>query len=172
MAQQDRPEGASHLAVTAWESMFRAQSQLFAGFADSSVWQGRSMREYDVLYQLSLLARDQLVGGACQRDLAARLLISQPSLSRLVDKLVAEGLIDRQPDPNDGRVALLTLTAEGAALQRRIGLGHAADVARAMRSRLSDDELVTLREITTKLAADAATGETGQDRPIAPGAHA
>lgn len=135
------------LAVDAWEAMFRAQSTLFRRFQQAPVWADRNPREYDVLYQMSLAGGS----GVRQRDLMNRLMMSQPSLSRVIDRLVTDDLIDRCPDPRDGRGALLSLTAEGSALQRRIGAAHAKDVAQALTSRLSDDELVQLRSLTQKL---------------------
>ncbi len=156
-----RSGGAAREAVAAWESLFRAQSELFRGFSQSPVWHGRTMREYDVLYQLSLAPE----AGMRQRDLTDRLLISQPSLSRMIDRMVDEGLIDRSPDPRDGRGAMLCLTADGRALQRRIGAGHASDVAKAMRGRLSDAELVQLRQLTDRLTgADGPRDTTGGTR--------
>lgn len=145
-------QGQSRAAVEAWESLFRAQSLLFRNFSRSEVWQGRTTREYDVLYQLSRAGEE----GMRQRDLTEKLIISQPSLSRMIDRLVEEGLIDRRPDPSDGRGALLALSAAGTKLQRRIGAGHAADIARTMRDRLSDDELRTLKLLTQKLVQPAA----------------
>ncbi|GAA2181002.1 hypothetical protein GCM10009847_21120 [Leucobacter tardus] len=138
---------SERLAVESWEALFRAQSTLFRRFQQAPVWAGRNPREYDVLYQMSLGGES----GVRQRDLMNRLMMSQPSLSRVVDRLVSDGLIDRCPDPRDGRGALLSLTSEGASLQRRIGAAHAKDVAQALTSRLSDDELMQLRALAQKL---------------------
>lgn len=107
------------------------------------------MKEYDVLYQLSRVGDEEL----CQRDLAMRLLIPQPSLSRLVDKLVGDGLVERRPDPADGRVMLLQLSQVGRSIQRRIGAAHAREISHAMTAHLSDDDLRTLRDVAGKLAA-------------------
>lgn len=138
---------ASAAAVEAWEALFRAQSSLFREFSASEVWHGRSTREYDVLYQLVRAG----ARGMRQRDLTDRLIISQPSLSRMIERLVQEGLIDRCPDPNDGRGALLALTEAGRELQRRIGAGHASDIARVMRERLTDEELMMLKSLAERL---------------------
>lgn len=139
---------ASAAAVEAWEALFRAQSSLFREFSASEVWHGRTTREYDILYQLGRAG----TRGMRQRDLTERLFISQPSLSRMIERLVQEGLIDRCPDPDDGRGALLALTEEGRELQRLIGTGHASDIARVMRERLTDDELSVLRSLAERLA--------------------
>lgn len=46
-------------------------------------------------------------------DLVATEQIKQPALTSLVAKLSADGLIERTPDPRDGRAALLTLSPAG-----------------------------------------------------------
>lgn len=49
-------------------------------------------------------------------DLAARLGISQASLSDTVSALVAKGLAERRPDPGDGRARRIAATGRGHAL--------------------------------------------------------
>lgn len=48
--------------------------------------------------------------------LAAREGVSQPSMTQLVQRLERQGLVVRHADPEDGRVALVALSAEGTAL--------------------------------------------------------
>jgi len=45
---------------------------------------------------------------------------SGSSPSRLVDRIVARGLVDRRPGATDGRAVELTLTPEGARLSREV----------------------------------------------------
>ena len=80
------------------------------------------------------------------------MLLSQPALSRLVDRLVGRGLIARQPDPADGRGVRLSLTEAGRVIQREVGRRHARSVARAMTATLSRDELAQLQTLCVKLA--------------------
>ncbi len=40
---------------------------------------------------------------------------SQPGLSRLVQRMEADGLIERRPDPDDGRASVLVMTRAGRA---------------------------------------------------------
>jgi DNA-binding MarR family transcriptional regulator len=42
------------------------------------------------------------------------------SPSRLVDRLVAQGLVHREADPDDRRFVTLALTAEGRRVERRV----------------------------------------------------
>lgn len=59
-------------------------------------------------------------GGITQNELAALIGIGGPSLVRLLDRLVATGLIERRVDAKDKRVKRLALTDEGQALAQRI----------------------------------------------------
>jgi DNA-binding MarR family transcriptional regulator len=46
-------------------------------------------------------------------QLADRLACVKSNITQLVDRLEADGLVERQPDPNDRRARLATLTAAG-----------------------------------------------------------
>jgi DNA-binding MarR family transcriptional regulator len=64
--------------------------------------------------QYRLMARLAL-GPSGASGLAGNLAISKPSLTGVVDGLVARALVDRREDENDRRRVALTLTAEGRA---------------------------------------------------------
>lgn len=139
------PDGRTRAAVDAWEQVFRLQATLLRRFDAQDVWSGLSVREYDVLYTL---ARS---GGRCRLgELSQEVYLPQPSLSRLVDRLVTRGLLTRAPDPHDGRGVLVVLTDEGATAQREIGGRHAAGIAREF-SALSADELAELARLCRKV---------------------
>ena len=134
-------------ANRAWEALLTAHSQLMRGFSDEPVWREHSlsMREYDVLYTLSKCDEPARMG-----ELRGGVLLSQPALSRLVDRLASRGLVERVGDEADGRAVRVTLTAAGAELQRAVGRSHARSVERAMRA-LSPDEQRELERLARKL---------------------
>lgn len=134
------------LAVDAWESLFRAQHEVFAGLRGDFDETGLSQAEYDVL--LTVTRGEGMT--ARLRDVTSNMLISQPSVSRLVDRMVARGLLSKCADPDDGRGTLVRATEAGAASFRRIATIHGASIAERM-SRLSDEELRQLRDLTAKL---------------------
>ena len=136
-----------HLANDAWEAMLTAHASLMKQFAAQDIWEDISMREYDVLYTLSKCREPLRLS-----ELNRHVLLSQPALSRLVDRLADRGLIQRAADPNDGRGIRLSLTGDGLALQQRIGRRHARSVASALAGELSPAELRQLEEICLKLA--------------------
>src|SRR5437588_2917954 len=53
-------------------------------------------------------------GSTASSVLARRLAVSPPSVTAVVDGLVARGLVERQADPEDRRRLTLLLTREGA----------------------------------------------------------
>jgi DNA-binding MarR family transcriptional regulator len=133
-------------AVTAWEALFRAQvsvlRQLHAEFPTGEI----SLNEYDVLFNLSRQGDRALR----IRDLNKHLLLTQPSVSRLVDRLAQRGLLRKEADPGDGRGTIVCLTDAGYDLFRAVALPHSASIVGHM-SALTPDELATLTELSDKL---------------------
>ncbi len=140
--------GTRHLANNAWEALLSAHATLIREFAAEPIWQGASMREYDVLYTLSKCDGPLRLG-----ELNRNVLLSQPALSRMVDRLAERGLIERKADPADGRGVLLSLTEAGRDVQREIGRRHARSVAHALTAELSGAELGQLETICRKLVS-------------------
>ncbi|MCU4673329.1 MarR family winged helix-turn-helix transcriptional regulator [Microbacterium fluvii] len=134
------------LAAEAWESLFRAQHEIFGEI--SADFEGATLTnsEYDVL--LTVVRSPGLQ--ARLRNVTANLLISQPSVSRLVDRMVVDGLVEKLPDPDDGRGAIVRATPKAAAAFRKLATAHATTIAERM-SVLSDEELAELLALTRKL---------------------
>ncbi len=140
-------------SVAAWEALFRAQvsvlRQLNAEFPTTEL----SLTEYDVLFNLTRQPERQLR----IRDLNRHLLLTQPSVSRLVDRLVARGLVRKEHDPGDGRGTIVCLTDEGFDLFRRVAVTHAESIHKRVGSALTTDELNELARLTDKLRLNAPT---------------
>nr|WP_042197404.1 MarR family transcriptional regulator [Kibdelosporangium sp. MJ126-NF4]CEL22937.1 Transcriptional regulator, MarR family [Kibdelosporangium sp. MJ126-NF4]CTQ90076.1 Transcriptional regulator, MarR family [Kibdelosporangium sp. MJ126-NF4] len=141
----------SRTANAAWETLMSAYAVLMREFAAEDIWREASMREYDVLYTLSKCPAPLRIG-----ELHKHLLLSQPALSRMVDRLVDRGLVERSSAPEDGRGVRLALTDVGRKVQQDIGRVHARQVARAVTARVSAEELRQLEAICRKLAAGQA----------------
>jgi DNA-binding MarR family transcriptional regulator len=54
-------------------------------------------------------------GGRAQAELATVLEVSKQAIQQFVDDLVAEGAVERIPDPHDGRGKIVRLTPRGIA---------------------------------------------------------
>jgi DNA-binding MarR family transcriptional regulator len=80
---------------------------------------------YDVMY--TLYQCDE--GRMKQTALAARVQVSPSGLSRLVDRMVAKGVIERREVPGDRRAAELVVTDEGIELMREIWAVYGAVLA-------------------------------------------
>ena len=138
------------LAVDAWESLFRAQvsvlRQLTAEFPTHEI----SFTEYDVLFNLSRAEGRHLR----IRDLIPHLLLSQPSVSRLLDRLAARGLVAKTPDPRDARGTIVALTPEGFELFKRVAVIHADSIARRVGGSLDAEELRQLTALCDRLRGE------------------
>jgi DNA-binding MarR family transcriptional regulator len=145
---------SGHPANDAWEAALSAHATLMRWFGAQDVWEDLSMREYDVLYTLSKCPEPIRL-----TELNRHVLLSQPALSRMVDRLADRGLVSRTSDPADGRVVRLALTGEGTAVQRRIGRGHGRSVARVMLAGLTPAELRQLKELCTRLGGAVGRAE-------------
>jgi DNA-binding MarR family transcriptional regulator len=143
--------GRDVLANDAWEALLSAHALLMKQFAAEDIWGEVSMREYDVLYTLSKCREPLRIS-----ELNRHVLLSQPALSRLVDRLAERGLVARQADPADGRGVRLALTGAGRELQRQVGHRHARSVARALTGALDRGELRQLESVCLKLSRQPA----------------
>jgi len=83
-----------------------------------------TLPRFDLMAQL-----DKTQGGMKLGELSQRLMVSNGNITGLVDRLVVQGLIDRQPAPNDRRAQLVRLTAEGRRSFRAMAAAHEAWVA-------------------------------------------
>lgn len=150
MTRRPAKRGSARLALQGWEALMgahRGLSRLFG--AEDHVWHELSMKEYDVLYTLA-----KADGPLRLCDLANGVLLSQPALSRMVDRLIHRELIEKHPDPEDGRATRLSLTESGAALQKEIGWAHGRSIFREFSDRLDPADQAELLRICNLLAAD------------------
>ena len=133
------------LANESWEALLSAQVSVMRGFAAERMWDEVSLNEYNVLYAL------KKAGCALrQSELTKQVLLSQPALSRLLERLEQRGLVTRSTDSRDKRGVLIALTDEGAAAQHRVGLRHARSVEERMRT-LTPEQQLQLRDLCALL---------------------
>ncbi len=148
-----RPDDRSELppvrlTAEAWEALFRAQVAVMKVIRQDEAFKEIGIRDYDVLFNLSRCS----TGWTRLNELNSHLLISQPSLSRMVERLEAKGLIQRRPAQNDQRGVELSLTDEGRALQRSVGTAHVRRIQETLGPVLSTEELEQLRRLTAKIS--------------------
>ncbi|HSV65787.1 MAG TPA: MarR family transcriptional regulator [Mycobacteriales bacterium] len=116
---------------------------------------------YDVLRQLA----EQPGHRMRMTDLADQVLLSRSGLTRLVDRLVTEGLAERAACPNDARGTYTVLTPAGLCRLRAAAPTHLRGIAEYVARPLSAVELETLGGLLGKLLPtagdDATPPETG-----------
>ncbi len=99
---------------------------------------------------LVTLVRINSPGGISQRRLANEMGLTPGTVSVRVDRLVADGLVGRAPDPADKRGSLVTLTARGRELFEAVVPAHLANQIRLLGS-LTPEEQGTLAGLLRKL---------------------
>ncbi len=83
-----------------------------------------SLPRFDLMAQL-----DRHPQGLKMRELSKRLMVTGGNVTGLTDRLVAEGLVERQEDPADRRATSVRLTAAGQRHFRAMAREHEAWVA-------------------------------------------
>jgi DNA-binding MarR family transcriptional regulator len=140
-------ESPVRLAAETWESLFRAQVAVMRRLQSGPAFKALAVNEYDVLFTLSRCPS----GWLRLNELNDNVLLSQSSLSRLVERLEKRGLVERMPAPQDGRGVLLKLTDAGRELQKQIGREHVRDISALITPALTASEQRELLRLTEKL---------------------
>ncbi len=89
------------------------------------------------------LATIERAGPLTPSELAKQEGIQRPTATRILSRLSELGLVERTPDPEDGRCSIVTVTAEGRAHLKRLRRRKNAYLARRMRE-LPDDDVAAL----------------------------
>ncbi len=113
------------------------------------------LRWLDVLVELDAAAHGRLT----QMEIESRTAISQYNLSRQLDRMQAEGLIERVTCPDDRRANHVVLRPEGKALRSAMGKAFTSAVAELVGSRLSIADARRLKGLLATLTTPAAAGE-------------
>lgn len=108
-------------------------------------------------------------------ELAESVDLDLSTVSRQVRDLVAGGLVDKAPDPDDGRASLLSLTAYGAAVLEAVSEGRREVLAEAIadwtdeeRDELARSLLRLNAGLSSPRANREATGAEAHNPPTRP----
>ncbi len=118
----------------------------------------RRLRERCGLPQIAFeaLLRIERSGGAMTMgELAEQIVLSSGGVTRLVDRLVGEGLVERRDCPTDRRVQYAAITEAG---RNRLGEAlevHVADISDEFTGRMSPEELDVVVSVMDRLRAPA-----------------
>lgn len=104
--------------------------------------------------------------GPTMSELSQRLMVSKGNVTDLVERMEARGLIERRPDPRDGRIQRVYLTEAGARQFSAMAPAHNGWLEQSL-GRLDEDKLERLHELLgemkTLLAED--NESRGKDLP-------
>ncbi len=108
------------------------------------------LASYDVLVQLA-----EAPGRALRMsELADSVLLSRSGVTRLVDRLERERLVQRRAVPSDARGTLAVLTDAGYARLSRAWITHLRGVREHVVDRFTDDELIALTALLGRLVPE------------------
>jgi DNA-binding MarR family transcriptional regulator len=136
------------VALEAWRSYLQSHAAIVRELdADLAAGHGLTTRDYEVLLYLAQAEEGRLPMSA----LAERTMLTRSGITRLIDGLVASGLIQRVACPADARISYAQLTDAGHEKLRRAGCSHVASINRLFAERFSYEELATLAELLGRL---------------------
>lgn len=128
----------SETELRAWQALLHAHQQIIRKLdAELREEHGLHLGAYDVLLRLAR-APGRRLG---MTELAERVMISPSGLTRTVDQLENEGLVQRERIEGDARVMLAQLTDKGRELLRRAAKTHLRGIRQHFTGRLSKTQL-------------------------------
>jgi DNA-binding MarR family transcriptional regulator len=143
-----RPPELSDQQFEAWKAFIRAQAEVIHTLGrELEAEQGLPLTFYDVLIQLSIAG-----GRLRMSELADAVVLSRSGVTRLVDRMVRDGLVRREACPEDRRSLYATLTPEGRRALKRARPFHLRGVAEHFGRHLSDQEAKTIAAAPGRMA--------------------
>ncbi len=144
-----RPRGPT-IQGRAWRLLVETPRDLFP-YLDREFREHTEVdfQRYDVMLHVS-----EVPGGCRMTDLADAVVQSKSGLTSLVDRMEADGLLERRPDPDDRRVTRIVLTPLGEQRFAEATKHHRGVVRRVFTSRVSDEEATVLVAVLERLRGD------------------
>jgi DNA-binding MarR family transcriptional regulator len=135
-------------ATAAWIRLMRIQSRVLDAVEQDMKRAGfPSLAWYDALMELSRAPNGELR----PVELEKQMLIPQYSTSRLIDRLVDEGLAIRRECQNDKRGLFVEITLAGRELHKRMGCAYSTAIEKHVGSKLSDADAAKLCGLLDRL---------------------
>ena len=140
--------------MAAWHAFIRAHARVVRLLeSELEAEQGLTLPAYEVLAHLTEAPERRMR----MSDLAALSVLTPSGLTRVVDKLVREGYVERQRCGSDARVVYATVTDAGVARVEQAYPTHLSGVRRHLVDRLSTEQLAAIRGALEPLTADCPT---------------
>lgn len=138
--------------VGAFVSLLRAHAGLTRDLSTQlTAGHGLTLSDFEVLLRLSR-AEDRRMRRV---DLADEVLLSASGVTRLLDGLERQGLVERASCGSDRRVVYAVLTDTGLERLRTAATSHFAQIDETFGARFDEDDLVALTNLLDRLGGDA-----------------
>ena len=148
-----RLEGAP---LEAWRSYLQSHAAILRALdAELVAEQGMTTRDYEVLLYLAQAPERKLPMSV----LAESTMLTRSGITRLVDGLVACGLIERVSCQRDARVSYAQLTDLGYEKLREAGCTHIASIHRLFLEHFSTEEIEQLASLLSRLPGARREGQ-------------
>lgn len=134
--------------AAAWVGFLRSHATLVREL-DASLMEahGLPLSSYEVLLRLSR----EPEGMQRMSDLADAVWLSRSGITRLIDRLERDGLVERRACPSDARGSFAAITPAGVARLDEARVTHVADVRERFLSRFGAAEQAQLAEFWSRL---------------------
>lgn len=138
----------SDAATRAWTRLMRAQQAVLGAIErDLKAADLPPLAWYDVLLELSRAPDGRLR----PFEIEQKTLLAQYNLSRLLDRLEKERLVERVAHEADGRGQWVAITPPGRTLQARMWKVYAGSIERHVGKKLDDKAAAMLTELLGRL---------------------
>lgn len=101
-------------------------------------------------YNVLRILRGVYPAGHPRGEISARLISRAPDVTRMLDRLVKKGLVERGWDPRNRRLSIATITAKGLALLTEVDHAIVREHARYTAG-MSDEDLAALRRLCQRV---------------------
>src|SRR4051812_47793048 len=150
-----KPNWLSPREDRAWRAFVYAHYQLEVHLSRRLRESGLSGADYEVLAVLSALDGDRMPA----RDLCNALVWEKSRLSHQVRRMEKDGLVSREPNPDDARSTLVCLLPAGLAAIEKAAPKHVEDVRRNFVDLLTPAELDMLATLNERVVHHLATSD-------------
>jgi DNA-binding MarR family transcriptional regulator len=138
------------VSTAAWSALLRVHAALTPMLdQELQASHGLPLTWYDVLLELNAAPSRRLTMSA----LGSVAVVSRSRVSRVVDELVRAGLVEREPNPDDGRSAYARITPAGRARLRAAAPTYLAGIERHFTKHLTANEARTVTTALEKVLA-------------------
>jgi len=134
--------------LEAWRSYLQSHASILRELdSDLAAEHGLTTRDYEVMLYLAQ-SEDRMLPMSA---LAHSTMLTRSGITRLIDGLVADGMIERVSCTKDARVSYARLTDDGYEKLRVAGASHVASIRRLFLERFSAEEIELLATLLSRL---------------------